>query len=118
MQWRVWGATGLLLAIGIGGVLALRRTERLCDALSAGLDASYSDGEAFQQAYDLWKHNTSYFSALVSHDHVDAISDSFSMADGFLAEGTMDEYHAELGNLLQQLSLLREYDLLTVRSLF
>ncbi|MEA5040375.1 MAG: DUF4363 family protein [Clostridiaceae bacterium] len=117
MRWRVWVAMALLAAILVGGIITLRLTDRLCSHLAASLDAAYSDGYGFEEAYAFWRKYTSFFSALVNHDRVDEISQGFARAQAFLAAGTADEYRAEVESLLLQLSLIMEYDHPTVRSL-
>ena len=112
MRWRIWVAVLLLAAVLTGGLVTRRRTEELCREMGSLLVS----GE-FERSYALWQECTPFFSALVTHDRVDAVSQSYARADAFFRAGTGDEYRSEMQNTLLQLSLLMDYDRLTVRSI-
>lgn len=117
MRWRLLIAIALLVAVIAGGLATLRKTERVCDTLSDTLRKAYADGAGFEDAYALWQRSVTFFSALISHDRVDELGRSFAQAKAFLSDKTMDEYRAALLSILQQLSMLKEYDRPTIRSL-
>lgn len=110
----------LLLLVLAGGAFAQMQVQRVCDEMTELLKASAGEEEAtkFEAARVLWEKNQGFLSALVKHERVDAVSESFSRAGAFLSEATEDEYRAEVSQLIGRLWLIREYDQLTFRSIF
>lgn len=111
----------LLLALVLsGGVLAQWQVQSTCDEITQLIEDSYGEEEVtrFEQARELWQKREAFLSALVRHDRIDAVSESFSRAGAFLSEQTEDEYQAEIAQLIGRLKLIREYDQVTFRSVF
>ena len=112
MRWRVWVAVLLLAAVLGGGCFLRARTAALCRELGGRLAAG-----DFEGSWSLCRGELPFFSAVVTHDRIDALSACYARAAAFRRAGAREDYAAEVQNALLLLSLLMEYDRPSVRSI-
>ena len=117
MKWRSWVACGMLVLILCVGLLIQYKIELLCNDLCQLIQRD-EEWESFTEAHTLWKDHITALSVLIRHDRIDNITESFARAEAFLQDDTIDEYRAEIAQLISKLVWLREYDRPSFRSVF
>lgn len=119
MRARVWIAA-LLAALMVGGGFVLqRRTADLCLETETLVRQGMNGGgeAALRQAEDRWQAAQPYLAAMITHDRLDAVSESLARAWAFFQAGEEKELLAELAAALRQLEHIREYDRVSVKTL-
>ncbi len=125
MRWHTITACLLLAAILLGGVLFSHHVSARCDQMSDLLSRSrdvviqtgHDTDARLKEAEALWQNELPLLSALLIHDRIDQISQTFAEARGFLEAENFDEYLAVLGDLLFSLRMVGDYDALSLRNL-
>ncbi|MBQ3091146.1 MAG: DUF4363 family protein [Clostridia bacterium] len=113
-------AWGVLLAIPLVGFAMQWQIDRLCDTVDRGIEASRSMAEAtsLEQTADLWQRHQSLLTALVTHEEVDAVTESIRKALAFLYADNPEEFYAALDEAAVDLDVVRKFDKVTFRSIF
>ncbi len=125
MQWRVVTAVFLLAAIFLGGLAARSWVDRLCRDTEQPLEALWDQMQSRQYDPDLlslarerWERGLPVLSSLVAHDRLEQVSRQLAQAEGFLMMGELDECSAQLSEIQYLLTAIREYDHITLQSVF
>jgi len=120
MWGRVIVAVLLVAAILTGGLLSLRHIENVCGEVTRQvMEADKSaDEAALKSAFDNWKKHESYFSAVIPHNRVDAVTVAFQRSIGYCETKTTEEYHASLLELVQLINMVERFDRLSSRNIF
>ncbi len=121
MWWRFATACVLIAAIILCGALVLTHMRRVCDTMIELIDSSSSDLKGIddlRRAKQLWQRYLPLVCCYVIHDLADAVSERLERAEAFSITGAEDEYAATLLELKMHIELIRDYDKLTVRSIF
>ena len=123
MWGRVVLATSFVVLILVGGFLSLNHIMKVCTQISQQV-LSQSDKNAqpdesvIKSAFNEWKKHESYFSAVIPHNRVDAVTVAFQSAIGYCETNTAEEYHASLLELIQLIDLVARFDRLSSRNIF
>lgn len=125
MRWRVAVAAGLLAAVLLAGSALQAHTMRLCGAIIVPLEQTaeaLSSGkgvslDSIKAARENWHLSLPYFSALITHEWLDGVTEGLARAEGFLLCGEDSEALAEIRSLLILLTRITEYDKLSPRNI-
>lgn len=110
----------LLITIVSAGIFLSLYINDFCDRLIVMTEsaAEHHDLSAFNAARKEWLKKNSLLSALVPHHHVDGISASFDRAMSFMSDGDDKEFFAETVSVINQLKVIKGYDIPSLRSIF
>ena len=112
-------AWGILLAIPILGFFFQYRIEGLCTEIEHHLrQAEAMTAAPLKEAIELWEDHQKLLTALVTHEEVDAVRESLRRAMAFLEADNAEEYAAALSEARADLTVVRNFDQLTIRSIF
>ena len=113
-------AWGVLLAISVVGFAMQTQIDRLCDAVDSRIEVSRSMAETapLEQAADLWLEHQNLLTSLITHEEVDAVTESLHKALAFLYADNPEEFYAALDEAAVDLNVVRKFDKLTLRSIF
>lgn len=113
-------AWGLLLALPLTGLFLQGRIDTLCDAVSRHLERSQTtaDGTPLEEAIALWLDHQQLLTSLVTHEEVDAVTESLRKALAFLYADNPEEFYASLREAEVDLTVVRQFDRLSIRSIF
>jgi len=113
-------AWGLLLALPITGLFLQGRIDALCRQIDMQLADSQTmaDGTPLEEAIDLWLGHQHLLTALVTHEEVDAVTESLRKALAFLYADNPEEFYAALREAEVDLGVVRQFDRLSIRSIF
>lgn len=120
MSLRLGVSIILLLAIIVSGILTTTYIESFCkEIIERTKNASEErDINKLASIKNKWIEKTIFLSAIIPHDHVDSITESIDKAITFLKYGTEDEFSAEITKFVNALTVLRDYDKPSLRSIF
>lgn len=125
MRWRVTVAAALLAATLLAGLALRARVVHLCDRVAAPLEQT-ADAiivrkaiplDSIASATEIWSNALPFFSALVTHEWLDGVTEGLARAEGFLSRGEDSEALAEIRALLILLKRIEEYDRLSLRNI-
>ena len=110
----------LLLAIPLCGVLLQMRIERLCADMADLLTLARENTAPLplEQAIDLWEDHQLLLTSLVTHEETDAVTQSLHKALAFLYADNTEEFYASIDEGQVDLEVVRNFDRLTIRSIF
>lgn len=113
-------AWGLLLALPLTGLFLQSRIDTLCRQIDVHLEESQTmaDGAPLEKAIDLWLDHQRLLTALVTHEEVDAVTESIRKALAFLYADNPEEFYAALDEAAVDLDVVRKFDKVTFRSIF
>jgi len=113
-------AWGLLLALPLAGLFLQGRIDALCRQIDVHLAESQTmaEGAPLEKAIDLWLDHQRLLTALVTHEEVDAVTESLRKALAFLYADNPEEFYAALREAEVDLGVVRQFDRLSIRSIF
>lgn len=125
MQWRVITAMILLAAIFLGGLAARDWAGKQClqtaqplETLADQLESGQPDPDLLSLAKARWEAGLPLLSSLISHDRLEQVSRLLAQAEGFLWTGEQAECAAQLRELCCLLEAIRQYDQITLQTVF
>lgn len=125
MRWRVTVAAALLAAALLAGLALRAHAVRLCGEIAGPLEqtAEALSGrkavslDSIVTARENWNNALPFFSALITHEWLDGVTEGLARAEGFLLCEEDSEALAELRSLLILLKRISEYDRLSLRNI-
>lgn len=110
----------LLCGILISGILFVNSVDKVCFEVikSTKTAAETYDIEMLNDIQYDWNNTSNYLSAFIPHEYVDTVTESLERAIAFLNHDTKDEFDAEITRFINQIEVIRQYDIPSVRSIF
>ncbi len=113
-------AWGLLLAIPLLGFFLQIRLDRLCTQIDGKLENSrnMASPQELEEASALWLDRQILLTTLVTHEEVDAVTLGLRRALAFLYADNPEEFYAAIEETAAHLRIVRQFDKITIRSVF
>ena len=113
-------AWSLLVAIPFCGFFLQFRIDGICSDIAnlMAITREKGDPEPLAQAITDWDSCQRLLSALITHEEIDAVTQSLHRSQAFLHVGNMEEFYAAINEALTDLDVVRNFDRLTIRSIF
>jgi len=120
MKVRIIISVVILVSVLTAGTLIVNKVRIFCsDLIELTDEASETlSVQALDSIKERWDKKTNLLSALIPHEHIDAVTLSIYRARAFLLSQNEDEYKAEIAEVIRQLKIVKQYDFPTVRSIF
>ena len=120
---RVVLAALFVAAILAGGLLSLNHIVKVCNQITQQMltqtdKNAEPDESVVKSASTEWKKHESYFSAVIPHSRVDAVTVAFQRSIGYCETGTKEEFHASILELIQLIDMVARFDRLSSRNIF
>ena len=110
----------LLIAIPLCGICLQMCIDRLCSDMADLLTLARETTAPLplEQAIDLWADHQPLLTSLVTHEETDAVTQSLHKALAFLYANNTEEFYASINDGQVDLEVVRNFDRLTIRSIF
>lgn len=110
----------ILLSIPLTGLWCQHSIGRLCDAAEDDLKTARAalEASALESAISRWQDHQLLLTTLITHEEVDAVSQSLRRSLAFLEADNTEEFYAALDEALVDLTVVRQFDRISIRSIF
>lgn len=110
----------LLIAIPLCGTCLQMCIDRLCSDMTDLLTLARETTAPLplEQAIDLWADHQLLLTSLVTHEETDAVTQSLHKALAFLYADNTEEFYASVDEGLVDLTVVRNFDRPSIRTIF
>lgn len=124
MRFKVALAYCILIAIPVAGVFSHRAVKICCDetqqyiAEAQNISSASDAGPNIKKAKDRWMEDEWILTSFITHEEVDAVTVSLVRAEALAGIDDEEELAEVLSECLSHIKIVRNFDKLSVRSIF